>query len=220
MRDAGRRQRRHRAMKGIHLRRQRRELTGHSLQIRLLGFRALRELLQGSCMLLLRRLNIPQPSADDGIRYRGGRRLGRRCCSNAIGFRRRGAIEIRQGEVVEFREREAVQFRQRQGIEIRQEETVGIRQEVGGSRANDRQGGQRHHCRRHARRGPLAYGLSRLVCLRFLVRCLSHLRFLTSAQSQPRHRSENKEAAAWDDPAATHRAIAHSVSAQIMGLYG
>ena len=70
MRDAGSRQRRHRTLHSVHLRRQRGKLTGYSFQIRLLSRGVLRERHQHSGVLLLRQLNILQCRADGGIRYR------------------------------------------------------------------------------------------------------------------------------------------------------
>lgn len=82
--DAGSRQRRHRILHRVQLRRLRHrilyrvqlrryqgELTGYSFQIRLFGFGTLRERRQHSCVLLLRQLNILQRRVDGGIRYRG-----------------------------------------------------------------------------------------------------------------------------------------------------
>ena len=83
--DAGSRQRRHRILQSVRLRRQRGELTGYSFQIRLLSCGALRQRDQYSCILLLRQLNILQRRrilllrqlnilqcrADGGIWYRG-----------------------------------------------------------------------------------------------------------------------------------------------------
>ena len=71
MRDAGSRQRRHRILQSVRLRRQREELTGYFFQIRLLSCSALRERHQHSRVLLLRQLNILQCRGYDGIRYRG-----------------------------------------------------------------------------------------------------------------------------------------------------
>src|SRR5216684_7209467 len=103
--DAGSRQRRHRTLQSVRLRRQRGELTGYSFQIRLLSCEALRERHQHSCVLLLRQLNILQCRADGGIWYRGCSRLMWRLCSEEI--------EIRQREVTEIRQREAIEIWQR-----------------------------------------------------------------------------------------------------------
>ncbi len=131
--DAGSRQRRHRILQSVGLRRQRGELTGYSLQIRLLSCGTLRERHQHSCTLLLRRLNILQ-CGGDGIWYRGGSRLTWRLRSGAI-----GSWAIGSG-AIESRQREAIEIWQRELIEIRQRE-VKIRQRVGGGRADDGQGG-------------------------------------------------------------------------------
>jgi hypothetical protein len=93
-RDAGSRQRRHRTLQRVHLRRKRGELTGYSFQIRLLVCGALGERHQHSCVLLLRRLkipvrqlNIPQSRTDEGIRYPDCSRLAWRRCKEAIEIR-------------------------------------------------------------------------------------------------------------------------------------
>ena len=174
--DAGSRQRRHWILQSVHLRRQQGELTGYSFQIRLLSCGVLREGHQHGRVLLLRQLDILQCRDDDGIRYRGWSRLLWRLCSNAIGIGRRGAIEIRQREVIEFRDGDVIEFREREAIEIRPDEAIEVWQRVGSGRANDGQGGQRHQCRRQAAPSPLLNRVRLLVSLRFLSRCLSHLR--------------------------------------------
>ncbi len=95
MGDAGSRQRRHRVMQRVRLRRQRGELTRYSFQIRLLIRGALRQRHQHRRVLLLRQLNILQCRADNGIRYRDRSRLVRRLCGEATEIRQR---EIRQPE--------------------------------------------------------------------------------------------------------------------------
>jgi hypothetical protein len=124
--NAGSRQRRHRILHGVQLRRYQGELTGYSFQIRLFICGALRERHQHSRVLLLRRLNILQCRADNGIRYRDGNRLMWRLCSEAV--------EIRQREI---RHREAIKIRQR---DIREREVIKIRQRIGHRRANDDHG--------------------------------------------------------------------------------
>ena len=173
-RDAGRRQR---WRQGLHLHRQRGELTGDPLQIFLLSRGASRERHKHGRVLLLRRLNILQCRADGGVRDRYGNRLTRRLCrfiqrrrGKAAGFRRRGSVEIRKGKAIEFRESEA--------IEARQGEAIQIRQGVGDRRADDEQGRQAGHSRRHASRSPLLYRVGLLVSLPVLVRYVSHLRSL------------------------------------------
>jgi hypothetical protein len=190
--DAGSRQRRHRTLHSVHLRRQRGELTGYSSQIRLLSCGALRERHQHGSVLLLRQLNILKCRADRGIRYRDRSRFTCRLCGEAIEIRQRETVEIRQGKAIEIRQREA--------IEIRQGEAIEIRQGIGGGRANDGQGGQGHQYRRDPVRSPLKCRLRLLICLRFFVRGFSHLRslrvspvarFFLAADQQ------NKKAVAW-----------------------
>jgi hypothetical protein len=95
-RDAGSRQRRRRRiLQGVHLRRQQGELTGYSFHIRLLGCGVLRKRRQRIGVLLLRRLNVPQPRSDNWIRYEHSRGR-RRKCSDAIEIRWGGAVEGRQ----------------------------------------------------------------------------------------------------------------------------
>ena len=184
-RDAGGRERTQPRLQRIYLRRQGRKLTGYSLQIGLLSCRTLRERRQRRRILSLRELDIRQRGVDGGIRYRGrsNPRWGRR--GDPIGFRLRGAIEVRPGEGIEFWQSDMVEIRRRKAVEARQRETgqgkTGQRetwQGVGGGRAEDRQGGQRHHGCSHAARGPQRYRLGLLVALHLLVRCFSHLRSL------------------------------------------
>jgi len=175
MRDAGRRQRRYRALQGVHLRRQRGDLTGYFSQVRLLGCSTLRERHQHGSVLLLRRdnillrqLNIPQRRADNGIRYPDRSRLTWRRC--------REATEIRPGEILrEIRQREAARQ-----IETWQPEEIGIREGVGGGRADDGQG-KGHQDRRPPVRRPLLRHLRRIVVLRYFIRRFRHLRPHVSA---------------------------------------
>src|SRR3984893_17017459 len=81
-------------------------------------------------------------------------------------------------EAIEIRQREVIEIRQREVIEIRRREAIEIRQRIGGGRANDGQGGQGHHYRRHSARSPLRCRLRLFISLRFFVRCFSHLRSL------------------------------------------
>ena len=222
--DAGSRQRRHRILHRVQLRRWRHrilhrvqlrryqgELTGYSFQVRLFICGALRERRQHSRVLLLRQLNILQRGVDGWLRYRGGSRLMWRQCNEAVEIRQgevrqREAIEIRQREI---RQREAIEVRQR---EIRQRE---IRQRIGGGRANDGQGGQGYQYRWHSTRSPLLCRLRLFLFLCFFVRCFSHLR---SLRISPVARfflaadQENKKAVAWRSSDAS-RAIAHPNSA-------
>ena len=128
--DAGSHQRWRRwILQGVHLRRQHGELTGYSFQIRLLHDGALREQLQHGCVLLLRRLKVPQSRPDNRIRHQHRRRGWRRRCGDAI--------EIRRGEAAEVRHGEPIDARQRELIEIRQREAAETRQGIGGGGAND-----------------------------------------------------------------------------------
>src|ERR1700737_1263166 len=116
-------------------------VEGFSFQIRLLGCGALRERRQHGCVLLLRRLNVPQSRPDNWIRYEDWSRVRRRRCSDAI--------EIRWGEAAEVRQGEPIDARQRELIEIRQREATETRQGIGGGGTNDGQGGQGHRYHRH-----------------------------------------------------------------------
>ena len=216
--DTASHERPRRTMQRIHLRRQRIELTGYSLKVRLLGFGALGERHQHICALLLRRLDIPQYRAGDGIRHGDRSRFGWSLRGNAIGFQRSYTFEIREREVIETRQRDLIEFRQREAIEIRQGEAWQrdtrqgkarqrdarqgeAWQKVRGGRADDGQCGQGHHCHCDAGRSPLRHRPGLLVCLRLFVRRLSHLRSLSSsAQSQqfpPPPISKTKRAIAW-----------------------
>ena len=214
--DAGSRQRRHCILQSVRLRRQRGELAGYSSQIRLLSCGALRQRHQHGCVLLLRQLNILQCRADGGLWCRGWSRLMWRLGNEAV--------EIRQSDAMEIRHREMRQGETRQGVtrqgEIRKEE---IRQGIGGGRANDGQGGQGHHYRRHSARSPLLCRLRLFISLRFFVRCLSHLRSLRVSPiarfflaADPQNKKEPSCARSSDDS----RAIAHPNPAEIMGAYG
>jgi hypothetical protein len=101
---------------------------------------------------------------------------------------------------------EAIEIRQREVIEIRQREAIEIWQGIGNGRANDGQGGQGHHYRRHPARSPLLCRLRLFISLRFFIRCFSHLR---SLRVSPVARfflaadQKSKKSRRVDDPATT-----------------